>query len=265
MTIHESMGPLTGPGRSSSRAWETMARAGYAVSGALHLVLAFLIIRLPFSGGDADQSQALTTVGDAPGGTALLWVAVAGFVALGAWQAADATRRGQQASDRAKAAGKAVVYVALAGVAVSVALGGGSSSGGQAKGLTAMLLDLPGGPVIVGAVALGILATAVFHVWKGASHRFLDDLRATGGAELSTVVTATGTTGYIAKGIALGAVGVLFGFAALTTDADKAKGLDGAIESLLDLPGGPVIVVAVGLGFAAYGLYSMVRARYARM
>ncbi len=265
MTLHESMGPLTDPGRSGSRAWETAARAGYAVSGALHLVLAFLIIRLPFGGGDADQSQALATMGDAPGGAVLLWVAVAGFVALGAWQAADAARSGQEGSDRAKAAGKAVVYLSLAGVAASVAMGGGSGGDGQASGLTARLLDLPGGRVIVGAVALGILATGAFHLWKGASHRFLEDLRATGGSELSTAVRVTGTTGYVAKGVALGAVGVLFGYAALTHDADKAKGLDGAIQSLLDLPGGPVIVIAVGLGFAAYGLYSLVRSRYARM
>jgi hypothetical protein len=57
----------------------------------------------------------------------------------------------------------------------------------------------------------------------------------------------------------------LFTYAAVTADPDKAKGLDGAIESLKDAPAGPAIVAAVGVGFAAYGLYSFGRARYARM
>jgi hypothetical protein len=71
--------------------------------------------------------------------------------------------------------------------------------------------------------------------------------------------------GYIAKGFALGVIGVLFVYAAITADPDKAKGLDGAIETLLGAPGGAIIVVLVGIGFAAYGLYSFARARYARM
>ncbi len=49
----------------------------------------------------------------------LLWIAVAGFLGLALWQAADAVAGhpggGKDAwGDRAKAAGKAVVYLALA-------------------------------------------------------------------------------------------------------------------------------------------------------
>jgi hypothetical protein len=69
----------------------------------------------------------------------------------------------------------------------------------------------------------------------------------------------------VAKGIALGAVGVLFVVAAATVNPEGADGLDGALRALASLPLGVVILVLVGAGFIAYGVYSFVRARFAHM
>lgn len=243
--------------------WEKAARAGYAVSGVLHVILGFLIARIPLGSGgeEASQSSAIASLGDAPLGSVLLWVAVAAFVALGTWQAADALRGGSDAKDRAKAAAKAVVYLALAFTTVTIVTGSGGSGGeGQAEGFASTLMQAPGGRLLVGAVGLGVLAAGGFHVYKGVTRRFERDLRST-----PTPVGVLGVVGYAAKGIALGAVGILFGYAAVTADPDKAAGIDGALESLLGAPAGPAIVVVVGVGFAAYGLYSLARARYARM
>jgi hypothetical protein len=63
----------------------------------------------------------------------------------------------------------------------------------------------------------------------------------------------------------LGTVGVLFLIAALTGDAAKADGLDGALKTLATLPFGPAILILVGVGLIAYGVYSFVRARFARL
>lgn len=248
-------------------AWEKAARAGYAVSGGLHLLLGYLIAQLAFggSGEEASSSNALSQVGQSSFGAVALWIAVAAFVALGLWQLADGLRGHDKASDRVKALAKAGVYLVLAFSAASVAMG--SSSGGEdqkTEGIVTTVLGWPGGQIIVGAVGVAILAAGVFHIVKGAKKKFMQDL--TGVPRGSgKVVRGLGTTGYIAKGVALGVVGVLFTYAAVTADPDKAEGLDGAVQSLLDLPAGPVIVVFVGVGFAAYGLYSFVRARYARM
>lgn len=251
---------------TSGDAWEKAARAGYAVSGLLHIVLGVLIARIAFgSGEEADQSSALSSIGENTFGSVVLWLAVVAFVALGAWQAADALR-GSDKSDRLKSAGKAVVYLALAGTSFSIAQGSGGSEGdSQAQGFASTLMEAPAGRILVGAVGLGIVVAGAFHVWKGWKKKFREDLRASGGRELSTAVNATGTFGYIAKGVALGVVGVLFTFAAINANPEEAEGIDGAVETLLGMPGGPVIVVLVGVGFAAYGLYSFARARYARM
>lgn len=251
----------------SGDAWEVAARSGYAVSGVLHLILGFIIAKIGFgSGGKADQSSALSSIGDAPLGTVLLWVSVVAFVALGAWQLADAFRNGNKAMDRVKSVGKTVLYGALAFSTASIALGSGGSNGdSKSEGFASSLMSAPAGRVLVGAVGLGIIAGAGYHVYKGWTKKFLEDLKATHGQQLSKAVRTVGTVGYIAKGVALGVVGVLFTYAAITADPDKAKGIDGAVETLLGAPGGQILVILVGIGFAAYGLYSFARARYAKM
>ncbi|WP_061963741.1 DUF1206 domain-containing protein [Demequina aurantiaca] len=252
---------------SSGDAWEIAARGGYFVSGVLHIFLGFIVAKIGFgSGGEADQSTALSSIGDAPLGNVILWISAVAFIALGAWQLADVFHSGQEAKDRAKAAGKAVLYGALAYTTISIAMGSGGSDGDeQSEGFASSLMSAPAGRFLVGAVGLGIIGGAVYHVYKGWTKKFLEDLRGTGGRELSKAVRTLGTIGYIAKGAALGVVGVLFTYAAITADPDKAKGLDGAVETLLGAPGGQILVVLVGIGFAAYGLYSFARARYARM
>ena len=102
---------------NAQRSWELAARAGYAVSGVLHILIGVLALRVAFgSGGEqADQSGALSTIAGTPFGGVVLWFSVVAFVALGRGR-----RRGVQSgaavetSDRAKSAGRAVVYLALA-------------------------------------------------------------------------------------------------------------------------------------------------------
>ncbi|PZE79748.1 hypothetical protein DEI91_15115 [Curtobacterium sp. MCBD17_032] len=78
-------------------------------------------------------------------------------------------------------------------------------------------------------------------------------------------VAVLATLGYVAKGIAVVIVGVLVAVAAVRSDPEQASGLDGAFDALRSMPGGSVVLVVVGLGFAAFGVYSFFRARYARI
>ena len=80
-----------------------------------------------------------------------------------------------------------------------------------------------------------------------------------------TIATRAGVVGYIAKGIALAVVGVLFTTAAAQNSSSKATGLDGALRSLRQQAVGPWLLTAVALGIAAYGVYSFARSRHARV
>ncbi|QCB93340.1 DUF1206 domain-containing protein [Cellulomonas shaoxiangyii] len=253
---------------SSSRGvWEAGARAGYAVSGVLHVLIGVLAVQLAVGdgSGSADQSGAFAQVASTPFGAVALWVAVVAFAALGAWQAAAALSGVVgEAADRAKAAGKAVVYLALAVTALTFARGGGSG-GGQTSDATATLLQAPAGRLLVGAVGVGVLAVGAYHVHKGVTKRFLDDLQRLPAGRPGRAARWSGVVGYVAKGVALGVLGVLFVLAAVHADPSEATGLDGALRTLREAPAGPFLLLLVALGLIAYGLYSFVRARFGRL
>jgi hypothetical protein len=239
------------------------------VNGLLHLLIGGIALGVAFgSGGEADQSGALSGLASTPGGTFLLWVVTLGLWALGLFQLLETVLvQGTDKdawADRAKEAGKAIAYLAIGFSAFSVAQGGGSSSSGQTQSLTAKLLESPGGVVLVVILGLGVLAVGVYFVIKGARKKFLDDITAPAG-RTGRIVTVLGQVGYIAKGVAIGIVGVLFCVAAFTSDASEASGLDGALKSLAELPFGAVLLVIVALGLLAYGFYCFARARFARL
>ena len=51
-------------------------------------------------------------------------------------------------------------------------------------------------------------------------------------------------------------------YAAVTHEAKKSGGLDQALQTVLGYPFGQVLLVAIGLGIAAYGLFCFARARH---
>ena len=245
---------------SDHPAIEAGARAGYVASGVLHLVIAWLAVKLVLgdSAQSTDQTGALRQLATTPAGSGLLWAVLAGFVLLGLWNVTEAVARSGKA--RAKPAAKVVVYAALAVTAWSV-LHGSSSGAGQTQGATATLMTTSFGVLLVGAIGLAVLGVGIYHVAKGARATFLRDLR----QHPDVWVVRLGRLGYVAKGVALGIVGVLFLVAAATHDPGKAGGLDAALHALLGVPAGGVFVSLVALGFACFGVYSFARARYAKV
>jgi hypothetical protein len=198
----------------------------------------------------------------------VLWAVAVGFAALAVWQllaaAVGAPNAGNQAGERAKSAAKGVLYAVLAVSGARAAQGTGGS-GGSEESMTARVLAMPGGQWLVGAGGLAIVAVGVYHVVKGARKKFLRDLTGTGGGSVGQVVVRLGQVGYVAKGIALGVVGGLIVAAAVTTDPEQAGGLDEALRTMRDQPFGTALLIVVGLGIGAFGLYSFARARFARL
>jgi hypothetical protein len=244
------------------------ARVGYAVSGVLHLLIAWIALQIAWisSGKSADQSGALQTLAGSSLGRLTLWVAVLGFLALGVWQLASAlaVRTGGESSRwavKAKGFAKAVVYLALAWTSFSFAKGQPSSSKAQSSDFTATLLQQTGGRIVVAGIGIVVIGVGIYHVKKGWTKKFLQDLTENPGI----LATRAGVVGYIAKGVALVVVGVLFVTAAVQNSSSKATGLDGALRSMRQQTAGTWLLTAVALGIAAYGVYSFARSRHARV
>ena len=60
----------------------------------------------------------------------------------------------------------------------------------------------------------------------------------------------------MSKGVAIGLVGGLFVYAAVTHDPKKSGGLDAALQQVLQQPYGPFMLGAIGIGLICYGLFS---------
>jgi Domain of Unknown Function (DUF1206) len=260
---------------ANSRSFELAARAGYSVSGVLHLLVAYIIVRLAFgSAGNADQSGALATLSAHPGGAPARWLTAVGLVALALWRVAEAivgshpSEPGREHDgaydvfDRVKSAGLAVIYAGIALAAVRFAGGGGQSNSAQNTGLTARLLQTGWGKAVLLIAAAVVIGVGGYHVYKGLSTKFEEDLTLTGGGPL---ITPLGIAGYTAKGIVLGGAGILLVVGTLTADPTKGAGLDAAVKSLGEAPFGKALLIAAAVGFAAYGVYCFVLARFARM
>jgi hypothetical protein len=261
---------MTGPTRSSARqaghhpVVKKGARLGFAANGLINLVIGWIALQLAVGGGrggqEASASGALRTLAQQPFGQALLWVVLVGFALLGLWQATTAVLDGET-KDRVKAAAKGVTYLVLAGLTWTIVAGSGGGQGGGSTELTQRLMAQPLGRVLVALVGLGVAAVGGYHVYKGWTRKFLEDLQ----ERPASWVVMAGRAGYMARGVALVVVGGLFVVAAVQSDPQEAQGLDGALQTMLAVPFGRVLLGLVALGFVAYGIYSFARARYARI
>lgn len=264
-------------GRAARRAEDSdtadhAARVGLIAYGFIHLVFAWLAAQLAFgsSSGEASGTGALQVLAREPLGELVLWLIAGGMGLMTLWALLDVVTaaRDKDGADlwrrRATDVGKAVVYGVLAYSAVSAILGASSGSSDQSsQSLTARLLDLPGGQVVVGAIAIGILVTGAVFVRRGLDDSYMKKIDGDGrhGAT-SRAYRVLGTVGHVAKGLTIGTVGVLFGIAAIQHDPSESGSTDQALRTLQDQPFGPYVLLAMAAGIAAFGLFCFARARH---
>jgi Domain of Unknown Function (DUF1206) len=255
---------------------ENLARIGLLAYGLVHLLVAWLALQLAWGGGggEADQSGALATLAQTPVGKPLLWIIAIGLIALAVWQAAEALHargalrgtgreRKKAVQKIVKSLAKAVVYAVLAVTAAKFAVGSGTSSAQQQQQGTAGVFAWPGGRFLVGIAALVLIGVGANHVYKGVKKTFLKQIDLAEAPPSATrLIARLGQVGFPAKGIALALVGGLLGYAAITFDPSKARGLDGAMRTILDAPFGEVLLTLVAVGIVAFGAFLFARARY---
>ena len=249
------------------------ARVGYAASGVLHLVIGVLAVRIALGDpGQADQKGAISAIAATPGGVVLIWICFLGSVALALFLLSEAVLGARRRSGkgrtqyRLKSAGKAVAYGAIGVAFGGFALTDSSGGGGQtAESVSARLLGNPAGAVLLAAVGLGFVAVAVYFVHRGVTRSFEENLQRLPSGNAGSAVVRLGVAGYVAKGVALGVIGVLFGVAAYRHDPQAAAGIDGALRTLQQQPFGAWILGAVAFGLICYGIFMVVRAKYQRM
>ncbi|NLT30672.1 MAG: DUF1206 domain-containing protein [Propionibacterium sp.] len=265
-------GKSAGRAVEQTKAYRWLVTVGLVCYGVVHLLIAWVAAQLALggsSGGDeASSSGALRSLAQQPWGEVLMVVIAIGFGTLVIWQLLQALF-GHHEFDgfkhvrkRVASGAKVILYGVLGFSAARLAASSGSDGGGgdTEQSITSDLMSMPFGRVLVIIVALVVLAVGIGQIVKGIRQSFEDELSTSPG----TGARVLGTLGYVAKGIAIGVVGGLFGWAAITFDPDKAGGTDQALRTILEQPFGVFLLLAVAVGFAAFGLYCFYWSRHAK-
>ncbi|WP_122817298.1 DUF1206 domain-containing protein [Nocardioides pantholopis] len=257
---------------ANSSTWLDLGiRGGLVAYGVVHLLIAWLALQLAFGEreGEASNSGAMQQLAEQPFGTVLLWLVALGMLLLVAWRVLEAlvANSEEDGADRAKkmvgSLGKAAIYAAIGVSAVRVAVGSGGGGKSGSDTMTAQVMGWPGGQFLVGAVGLGVVGYGLHHLWRAWTDEYREQLDGEGqSGSTGTAYLWFGKIGYAAKGLAVAIVGSLFVYAAATHDPKKSGGLDEALREVLEKPFGPVLLGAIALGIACFGLFSFARARH---
>jgi hypothetical protein len=242
-----------------SRTFDVFVAVGLITYGIVHLLIAFIAIKIAWTGAKGNDSQdaALAALAQTAFGEALLWLTALGLAALALWQVFETIwRRNPREGTFNRTFGRvgstfsAVAYLTLCVSATRVALAGRAARDGRRSTTTTspteeVLLRIL--IIVIGAV---FVVLAVRSVYRGLRRRFDDDLK----KSVNSKVLVLGQAGYIGKGITLGIVGALM----IVTAIDGKTGPPGveAVLRLLNLsPAGGVLLLLKALGLALFGFY----------
>lgn len=251
-----------------------ITRMGFIGYGLLHLAIAWLAVQIALgnTATSGDQSGALGTLAAQPFGRFLLVLIIVGLCAMTIWQGLLAAvghreKHGRsRVMERVASAARAIVYAALAFTAGKVLVGAKTSSGDQQQNATAGIMAKPAGQFLVGLVGLVVVAVGVGLIYYGWKRKFEDKLLIGQMSQrVRQLAQRLGQVGYVAKGVAFTIVGILLLDAAVTHNPAKSRGLDAALHALVHQPFGVFLLIAVGVGFAAFGVYCFIQSRYRKV
>lgn len=237
----------------------TLCRVGFIGRGLLYILIGVLVLQ---TGRTEDLTGALEYLGRGSGRLLLIAIS-AGMAAYGLWRLADAAfgmenpgADGKALRKRAAAGFIGLIYLYLSYKGLRVLLAGRSSDL-TAQEQADMVLDLPGGAVVLGLAALVLVVAGLNQLRKAAKCSFLARLDSR--AE-RPVVKWLGRIGYAARGVIFIVVGVLVGRAAIDEQSTDAGGM----EQALDLLSGPVLWAVAG-GLVLFGFYSILEGLFRRI
>ena len=255
-----------------------LAEFGFYTKGFLFIVIGVLaiLVALGDRGGKlADPTGALTIIAQFTFGKILLVIFIVGAFGHGAWNilrgAADVDNAGknwQGIIKRGIAVGVGLFYFFLAWTAWSIVVSVGVEvqNGTVQKTLTAIILALPRGSVLVFLIGLLVVGAGVSECYRGITGKFQEDFRLRelrGGKR--KIVTVLGALSFTARAVIFGLMGYFFITAAIESDANVAVGIDGALLALAQSYYGKILLFIAATGVICHGVLSLYEARYRRI
>jgi hypothetical protein len=257
-----------GASEAQEQAVETSARAGFAARAVLYTVVGLLAVQLALgdTGEDASQQGAMAAVAQQPLGSVLLGSLAVGLTGYALYRAVQAVRgRGEEGilQRRVVPAVRAAVNALLAFLAFQELFGVGDDA--SESGVTAAVLDAPGGPFLVGGLGLVVAAVGVYQLskaWTGDVNELADPASLPPRARRTA--RTIGRLGHLGRAAVFGVVGGFLVRASLTHDPESGVGLDAALGEVVEAPFGTVLLIGVALCLVLFGVHCAVEAWYGR-
>ncbi|ALF52916.1 membrane protein [Nostoc piscinale CENA21] len=259
----------------ASHLWvERLARLGYAAKGLVYFIVGFLAAQAAFGfgGKTTDTNGALETIVTQPFGKFLLSIVTLGLIGYALWRFVQTIlapeHSGQKMNSKriAKRLGyafSAIAYVSLAVTSIKLIIGSSSNNSDSVEDWTIYLLNQPFGRWLVLLVGFTVIAVGISFLYQAYKGKFRRNFKLHQMSRTEQIwAMRLGKFGIAARGIVFDIIGIFIMVAAIQLDGTQARGLGGALTSLAQQPFGPWILGIVALGLIAYGIYSVIEARY---
>jgi hypothetical protein len=259
-----------------------VGRIGWFAKGVVYAIAGFLALSVAAkasgwantAAGDQEASPtgAIKTVAGSTGGTLLLWLLAIGMLLYAAWRVVSALLPGgtdaEATAHRIGYVVSAVVYTTFALSAIALARDSPTAQNGNKKvtDISSSIMSHPAGRLVIGVVGAIVIVVGLYRMSKGFKLEVTDELDL-GGMSSTRIrwMKRLGAVGEVGRGVGIGLVGFFLLRSALSYDANQATGLDGALRRLATESWGVLVVVIVGIGFAAYGVFCLATFTHRRL
>jgi hypothetical protein len=271
-SVHNPVGRLTAQHPGVVK----IGRAGWFAKGVVYVIAGILALSVAAKASgwstttsgtgtqEASPTGAIKTVAGSGGGTILLWLLAIGMLLYAAWRVVSALLPGgadaKAIAQRIGYVASAVIYTTFAISAIALARRTPGSQDGNKKvtDISASMMTHTLGRLLIGLVGVIVIGVGLYRLSKGVKLDVSDELDLSGMSPARLTWTKRlGAIGEIGRGIGIGLVGFFMLRSAMTYNASEATGLDGALRRLATSGPGVFVVIVVGIGFAAYGLFCL--------
>jgi hypothetical protein len=241
-----------------------LVKLGYAVKGLVYATLGVLAFRVGIGDGGrlAGEHEAMRQVARHSFGDAALVFVGSGLFLYALWRfieaAFDPYRVGHSlkgATQRISALMSGIGNGFIALTAIQLALGE-RETGKHPRVWAALALREDWGPALLMGVGACIAGVGIFHMYEAFTGKFCDRLDLSGSSRAwRSFVNVSGRVGFAARGVLFSIGGVACFRAGESLDPRKVRGMRESLQSLLEQPFGPALLVATAVGLLAYALH----------
>jgi hypothetical protein len=254
---------------------QRLASVGVVSRAAIYVVLAALTLEIAIRGrssSQADTQGVFSEIARQPDGKALLALLGLGLALYAGWRFLQVLSG--KPSPGAKGAltrfgwfCSGVLYIALCVDAFKLLFGSASnnSPSQHPSSFAATVLRWPLGPFLLGVIGFGVAVGGITLIVWGFVHDYgnvLDRSRMT--SRKFAVARTTGILGDVARGVAILLVAASLVSSAISNDPQHSKSLGAALQSAINVRGGPELIGLLAGGLLCFSAYTVMEAIYRR-